>query len=143
MAVVVKPDHDFVTLLASTVETATDNGTSVRLASMPNAMAFTLDLTAAATDVGDTLDVYVQTMADGTNWVDVVHFTQCLGNGGALTYIAKIVADVTTAEFEDGAPLGAPAVRNVLGDEWRVRWAIVDAGVANASFTFSVVACPM
>ena len=28
-------------------------------------------MTATATDVVDTLDVYVQTKVDGTNWVDV------------------------------------------------------------------------
>jgi len=85
----------------------------------------------------------VQTKIDGTNWLDVAHFTQCLGNGGALRYVTKVIASVATAEFENGAALGAAAVRNLLGDEWRVRWTHTDAGVDNGSFTFSVVACPM
>lgn len=145
MALNVKRDHDAITLLAATttaagaVDTA---GAAVRLPGMVNAFAFTLNVTAAATDVVDTLDVYVQTMLDGTNWVDVVHFTQVLGNGGALRYIAKIVAQIAQAEFEVGTALGAAAIRNLLGDEWRVRYVQVDADT-DASFTFSVTACPM
>lgn len=110
---------------------------------MVNAMAFVLDLTAAATEVGDLLDVYVQTKVDGANWLDVGHFTQCLGNGGAKRYVTKLTAQLATAEFENATALAAAAVRNLLGDEWRVRWAITDAGDDNASFTFSVAACPM
>jgi hypothetical protein len=33
------------------------------------AYGFVLDVTAAATDVDDTLNVAVQTLVDGTNWV--------------------------------------------------------------------------
>lgn len=133
------------TLVASAARTAAAPGspsTAIRLPFPPSAIAFVLDLTAAAADVGDTLDVFVQTKLDGTNWVDVVHFTQILGNGGAKRYIAKIAAGDALTEFENGTSLGAAAVRNLLGDEWRVRWAIVD-GDANASFTFSVTAIPM
>jgi hypothetical protein len=32
-----------------------------------------------------TLDVYVQGTFDGTNWLDVAHFTQVAGGGGTLT----------------------------------------------------------
>ena len=48
---------------------------------------FTLDVTAAATLAGDTLNVYVQHSPDGTNWDDVVSFTQVLGNGGTKRFI--------------------------------------------------------
>lgn len=141
MAVEIKKDHDVLTLLASTTSAVNGNGDSVRLAGMVNAMAFTLDLTAAATAVGDLLDVYVQTMIDGTNWLDVARFTRCLGNGGALRYTTKLTADLVLAEFETGTGLAAAAIRDLLGDQWRIRWAITDTGAA--SFTFSVVACPM
>lgn len=107
------------------------------------AVAFVLDVTAAATAVDDTLDVYIQSKLDGTNWVDVQRFTQILGNGGAKRYFAKIIRDAALTEFENGAALGAAAKRDLVGAQWRARWVVTDAGAANASFTFSVVAVPM
>lgn len=104
------------------------------------AVTFQLDVTVAATDVGDTLDVYVQTTIDGTNWVDIVHFTQVLGNGGAKRFFSKISASLALTEFENATALGAAAVRHIVGDRYRVRWAITDASTDNASFTFGVTA---
>lgn len=145
MALQKKKDHDATTLLASTATPAgavNTNSSAVRLPGMVNAMAFVLDVTAAATDAADTLDVKVQTKLDGTNWVDVIHFTQCVGNGGAKRYIEKLVADVACAGFENAAALGAGNTRDLLGDEWRVNYVQVDAD-SDGSFTFSIVACPM
>jgi len=108
-----------------------------------HALALVLDVTAAATAVDDTLDVYVQTMLDGANWLDVARFTQILGNGGAKRYVAKLERDTTVAEFEVGSALGAASARDLLGTQWRARWAITDAGADDAAFTFSVTAIPM
>jgi hypothetical protein len=133
------------TLLASTTTVAgalNVNSDAVRLAGMVNAIAFVLDVSAAATDAADTLDVKVQTKLDGTNWVDVIHFTQCVGNGGAKRYFEKLVADVACAGFENAAALGAGNTRDLLGDEWRVNYVQVDAD-SDASFSFSVIAIPM
>lgn len=138
-----KKQGDAVTLLSSGARTETGNGTGVRLPGFVNAISFALDLTAAATDAGDTLNVYVQTKIDGTNWVDVVAFTQCLGNGGAKRHIGKLNATAALTMFENATSLTAGTIRDLLGDEWRVRWAITDASTDNASFTFSVTACPM
>ena len=126
-------------ILASAARTADGTGDAVVLDGF-EILLFQLDVTAAATAVDDTLDVYVQTLIDGTNWIDVVHFTQVLGNGGAKRYIAKISASLALTEFEVGTALGAAAVRNLIGSQWRARWAITDADDDNASFTFSVKA---
>lgn len=145
MALQTKRTHDVVELLAetSTAAGAVDTaGDSVRLPGMVNAMAFVLDVSAAATDAADTLDVKVQTKIDGTNWLDVVHFTQVVGNGGTKRYIEKLTADAACAGFENAAALGAGNTRDLLGDEWRVAYVQVDAD-SDASFTFSVTACPM
>jgi lipopolysaccharide biosynthesis protein len=144
MALQKKKDHDATTVLAATTTAAgavSTSGSAVRLPGMVNAIAFVLNVTAAATDAVDTLDVKVQTKLDGTNWVDVVSFTQVLGNGGALKHIAKIEAGTAQAMFAD-AVLAAGSTRNLLGDEWRVTYVQVDAD-SDASFTFSVIACPM
>lgn len=142
---IAKKAAEATTLLASAARTADGNSQSSPVPlPLARAYAFVLDVTASATDAADTLDVYIQTKLDGTNWVDVVHFTQVAGNvGAAKRFIAKIAAGLATAEFENGTALGAAAVRNLIGDAWCVRWAIADSGDANSSHTFSVTAIPM
>ena len=140
---------------ASAARIITGQGSAVKLPREARAVAAELDLTAAASDATDTLDVYVQTLLDGTNWIDVAHFTQCLGNGGAKRYVLKALADAAQAGFETGAALGANAVRNLLGDQYRARWEITEGGpgpgsgsgtghgAGTATFTFSVHLCAM
>jgi hypothetical protein len=141
--VLVKKAHDVVTLASvTTVAGALNANTdSVTLPSSMQAVSLVLDVSAAATDAGDLLDVKVQTMLDGTNWVDVAYFTQVLGNGGAKRFVAKLVAGVAEAYFAD-AVLTAGNIRNLLGDEWRINYIQVD-GDSDATFTFTVKACPM
>lgn len=133
------------TLLASTTPAAgavSTNGNAVRIPEWMHGVAFTLDLTAAATEVGDTLDVTVQTLIDGTNWLDICHFTQLLGNGGAKRYTGKCYGAAAEAMFEHGSALAAGSVRHLLGDAYRVKYVQVDAN-SNAAFTFSVSAMPL
>lgn len=135
--------QDAVTLLSSTTRTATLSGSAaVRLPRPNRGVGFVLDVTAAATGVGDTLDVFVQTLINGSTWSDVVHYTQVLGNGGAKRFVAKVTATDTQAMFENSAALAAGSVRNICGDQWRVRADVVDAGGGVQSFTFSVTAIP-
>lgn len=131
-----------VTLLASDAQAATSTGEAAVKLPITGGIAFVCDLTAAADDVDDTLNLFVQTKL-GADWVDVVHFTEMLGDGGAKRFVAKLTRDLAQAEFETGAALGAAAVRNLLGDEWRVRFVIVDPTGSDASFTFSVTGTPM
>ncbi len=139
-----KKVYDAITLLASGVRTDTSTGTTaVRLPKGMQGLAFILDVTAAAMDAGDKLDVYIQTKLDGTNWVDVQRFTQLLGTGGAKRYYAKITAGAAMTEFENATGLGEHNVRNLIGDDWRVRYDVTDTGTDDASFTFSVITCPM
>ncbi len=61
MALTAKQDNDATTLIASAARTAaTGSGGAVRLPDSINALAVVLDVTNAATDVGDVLEVYVQ-----------------------------------------------------------------------------------
>lgn len=134
-----RPIVPSIVLLADAARTATGTGDPVTLEGYL-ALVFQLDLTAAATESGDTLDVYIQTTVDGTNWVDVFHFTQILGNGGAKRYFGKIVADAALTGFENATALSANSSRAIFGSDYRVRWDITDASTQNASFTFSVTA---
>ena len=129
---------------ASLARTATDAdgtvGAGILGAGEAQAVEFELDVTAAATEVDDTLDAFIQTTIDGTNWIDVVAFTQVLGNGGAKRHVAKILRSEPQAMFEASATLAAGSIRHILGKRYRARWVITDAGADNASFTFSVTA---
>lgn len=141
----VKKVHDVVTMLASAARTVTagTNSDDIHLPGMVRGFLFTLNVTAAATDAADTLDVTIKTKVDGTNWLDVVHFTQVLGNGGAKIFSAKVAASAAQAIYDAAAALNAgDAATQVIGDVWRVTWVIVDAD-ADATFTFAVTACPM
>lgn len=108
-----------------------------------NAVAFELNCTVQAADVGDKLDVYVQTSLDGgSTWVDIVHFTQILGNvGAAKVYYAKVENAAALTEFETGTALGAAAHRDFLGTHLRAKIAITNDADAtvDSSFTFSLI----
>ena len=104
---------------------------------------FVLDVTAAATLAGDTLDVFLQGSPDpsGPYWNDFVHFTQVLGNGGAKRFEARwtsLVAPTTAqAAPQDGA-LAAGVAQGLFGAAMRVKWVLVGTG----NFTFAVNAVP-
>ena len=73
------------TLLSSAARTSTGQGTAVTALGAYKSATVFLDVTVAATDAADTLDVYVEYSPDGgTVWDNLVHFTQALGNGGAM-----------------------------------------------------------
>lgn len=103
-----------------------------------------LDVTSAATDAGDTLDVYVDTSFDGgVSFVNIGHFTQVLGNGGAKKFIMSFksapVASSNCVAFTADQTAGN-ALQIGWGDRLRVRSAVVDASTQNVGFTFSVKA---
>lgn len=134
-----------VTLVASAARTA-DGTQDLPSASNVGAAVFFLDVSAAATDAGDTLNVRVQhSLDDGTTWDDFVSFTQVLGNGGAKKFIASWTESTTTPESEvrvpaDGTLAAGGVLQGPVGEKWRAKWAIVDAGTDNASFTFALTA---
>lgn len=101
-----------------------------------------LNVTAAATAVGDTLDVYLQKNVSipGTPiWTDFVHFTQVLGNGGAKQFVAEITQEDITSGLHvvQDAAMTAGVNGGPWGDMWRVKWVIAGA---TPSFTFSLYA---
>ena len=106
-----------------------------------DAIQFELDVTSAANAANDTLDVTIQAKLDGTNYVDVVHFTQILGNGGAKRIIAKIVRDLAQAQYDGLTAPAAGAERHTYCDVLRVK-AVVVSGTA-AAFTYTVLAIPL
>lgn len=102
----------------------------------------TLDVTAAATDAGDTLDVYLDTSFDGgVTFVNIGHFTQVIGTGGAKRYImsfksAPIAASNSVLATADQA--ASAALQIGFGDRFRYRAVEVNTSTADSSFTFSL-----
>ena len=129
------------TLAASAARTAGANGSWVYFGGERTRFVFLLDITASATDAGDTLDVYIDVSFDGTNSAgNAVHFTQHAGNGAAAKEIAVLDASAPgTSVIAVTSDAAAAAVRpSLFGAYYRARWAIVDSGDANSSHTFSV-----
>ena len=133
-----------VTMLASAARTA--SGDSGALTNIPHPevikrASFFLDVTVAATEVDDTLNVFIQTRRNDV-WQDVALFTEVLGNGGVKQFVAEW-SDSPAPETEQGPPQDVAISAGVvqggkLGDQVRVKWVVVDPGGAAASFTFSV-----
>lgn len=128
------------TLLASAARTASGAGSWVTGFRGAKGATFFLDVTAAATAANDTLNVYVQRrLPDGSTADDIVSFTQVLGNGGTVAFVADVIFDsqASNERAATDATLTAGTVTAVaLGDALRVKWTVAN-GTA-ASFTFDV-----
>lgn len=101
-----------------------------------------LDVTAAATAVNDTLNVYIDTSFDGgITWVNIGHFTQVLGNGGVKRFLMSFKANplATSNVVDHGANQTAGNALQVgFGDRIRYRGVVVEGG--SAAFTYAVKA---
>lgn len=102
-----------------------------------------LDITASATDAGDTLDVYIDVSLTGTQ-VDgtAIRFTQQAGNGSATRQLAILSDAVSfgTSVIPTSSAPGSGSVRpGMIGLPYiRARAVLVDSGNGNTSHTFSV-----
>lgn len=130
------------TLLASEARTASETGGYIMMPPDHTAMIFELDVTAAATDGGDTLNIEIYAKM-GDNNVEIVHFAEVLGNGGAKRFYAKIMAQTAEALFGNTALAAGTTVRHLLSTHYYADATIVDTGTDDASFTFSVIAIPL
>jgi hypothetical protein len=135
----VQKQDEGVQLFSGTL-TATATGSEQKIRRPTAGLVLLLEVTAAATAVGDTLDVVVQTRVNDV-WLDICHFTQILGNGGAQNIVAKIAGDGTQAMYATSSALAAGNVRNILGDGYRIVSTIVNS--SSPSFTFTVTIVPI
>jgi hypothetical protein len=116
-------------------------GTAVEVYGERSRFLALLDVTAAASEGTDTLDVFVDVLApDAATWLNAVHFTQVLGNGGAKKFFAVLdPSNPGTAVIDVSADAAAAAARPALfGPQLRGRYTVVDGGGVAASFTFSL-----
>jgi hypothetical protein len=102
-----------------------------------NACTFLLQLTAAATLAGDTLDVFLQHSPDGTLWDDFLHFTQMLGNGGTKNFLAywnALAVPANALRAPGDGVLAAGVRQGPAFNNWRCKAVSVGTG----SFTFAI-----
>ena len=132
-----------VTLLASQARTASDIGATATIQGAFKALMFMLNVTAAAADSGDLLDVYVQDSQDGTVFTDLVRFTRVLGNGGVKKFYAfanaLVSPTVAMGPVQDCA-MAAGVRAGPCGPYFRGKFVITPDGdqVADQSYTFEL-----
>lgn len=139
------PLTKMVTFRASSEQTAGSetgtvaNGGEIKCNDIYEFVTLLLDVTAAADDVDDTLDVYVDTSYDGgTTWINLAHFSQVLGNGGTKRHLLNLHQSLN-AEIDVTDDLAAGNVRSINhGDRIRYRATVADGGDADAAFTWSL-----
>lgn len=124
------------TLLASAARTtSSDSGALTAYGSFRTAI-IQLNVTAQS-GTTPTLDVYIDSSVDGTNYINMVHFTQI---GAATGRRAIQLSDNTagaTADFDATADLAAATVRQgSWGSTLRIRWVLSGT---SPSYTFSVI----
>lgn len=115
----------------------------VQIYPVPSELIAVLDVTAAGTDAGDTLDVYIDECVDGVGdqWVNIIHFTQILGNGGAKRYAAALrPAPLATANniLSSTDQTAGNALQFPLTDRYRYRAAEANTSTTDSTFTFSL-----
>ncbi len=140
-------------LLAAAARTASGTSTATQVRSTLNkwlaGAAFHLNVTAAATEVGDTLDVYIQHSVDGgATFTDFVHFTQVVGNAtepvDIFAHWVALMTPTAAVHATEDAALAAGVKQGPIGNIWRVKWVIVAASTTdNESFTFGVHVTPL
>ena len=134
-----------VTLFPSQAITADTNVITTDIGWAKQALIL-FELTNAATDVGDLLDVYVDISPDfGTTWINAVRFTRILGNGAdAFKEWAFLNPEHTGTTTVDVTTDAAEATVRQLGltDRIRARADVTADGdpVEDQTFSLSVVA---
>src|SRR5262249_19663568 len=134
-----------ITLVPSAARTVSgDSGFLTQHFEVLEGAIFILDVTAAGSVAGDTLNVYVQhSPADGAGQIvdDFVWCAQVLGDGGTKLFFAYWLlyggAPSTPLKVPQDATLTAGVQMGPISTSWRVKWVIVNGGGTH-SFTFSL-----
>lgn len=84
---------------------------------------------------GGTLDLYLQTSVDGTNWYDYVHFAQLADGAAALTRYLSVsrAGQVTTLTAIGSGTSPALAANTVLGGDFGTRLRLLAVAGAGTS----------
>lgn len=100
-----------------------------------------LNVTAGATSTADHLDVYIDTSFDGgSSWINIAHFTQLDGDGGAKKYVATLkVGDPGATAITDVSSDAAEGATRQIGIGDNIRYRAVNTEDSDVAYTFSIV----
>jgi hypothetical protein len=121
--------------------TASANGGAFNCGTF-EAMTIVLEVSDAATEVGDTLDVFIDFSLDNAVWYNGGHFAQKPGNGPDSKHLMQFGhSSPGNSTIEISSDCGPGSVRPAsMGNFMRVRCVVVDDGATNASFAVRVSA---
>jgi hypothetical protein len=133
---------ELTTIVESAARTADGNSGAIEVGDWQKGL-FVLNITASATEAGDTLNVMIDMSYDnGVTWVTAARFTEQAGNGAANVEILQLGADNPTTSVVSGIqsdPASATVRPIMVSPIIRIRWEIADvATLLNQSHTFSV-----
>ena len=128
-------------LAAAGSRSASGAGSGVAPVQMADLRAFELNVYSAAGGAGATLDVWIQQCIDGTNWDDIAHYPQVLGNSGGGQWIATFTVRQRDQagemhQMRDATLAAGQVVDSMLGRCFRAKWVIAGGG----TFGFQVLA---
>ncbi len=137
---------DRVLLLASAVRLASGVGPEILVPGDWSVCAFRFSASAYTTNVGDEFSIWVQQSWDGVQWDDLVSWKQA---GSGFTDPERVASVPRWRSDQAGeghtladATTAAGVVNTLVGERFRVKWLVVQAGVPAPSYTFEVVAYP-
>lgn len=70
---------------------------------------------------GTSVDVYVQTSIDGTNWADIANFRWTTSGSAVLVNVSGLTAVTTPTAITDGAITANTIQQGFLGDRYRCK----------------------
>lgn len=124
----------------TTAAVTATNGTAVYLGGERGRYIFLLNVTAAAAESDDLLDVYIDWSLDNVTYINGGHFTQLAGDGGAKKfYMIFDPSAPGTSVIDATADAASGAVRPAMfGPYVRGRYVCTEgAGGSAAGYTFS------
>jgi hypothetical protein len=105
-------------------------GTAVATQGERKVFEILLNITVSAQVAADTLDVFVDVLAaDGTTWLNAIHFTQQAGNGAARKELGLLSPNGApgAVTFDGTADAAAGVTRALMiGSQIRARWTQVN-----------------
>jgi hypothetical protein len=134
-----------VTILALAARNSVSDGASdnIYVGDYDNLVVI-LEITASATDAGDTLDVKLDGSWDGTTYYNMGEFTQQAGNGSAaseIMFFSKGRAEDPNAILVATSDAGATVIRPGMCPPWlRATSVIARVTGVDEEHTFSVLA---
>jgi hypothetical protein len=126
------------TLSPITTAISTATTTPVKTVGAPGSMTIQANFTYGS--AGSSVDCWVQTSLDNSNWIDVCNFHL---DGSSQRYLFNLSAETPiTSQYTptDGSLSANTAVDGILGNRWRVKYSSSGTYAGGTSLTIDAIA---